>query len=189
MILVVRQGESGGRPHNTLHSVSASVYLTQWVSSQCHHGHPPQAVVRRPWWHNVPICPSNQPGSMRLTCVCVCVCVSHLPFQPGKQHETDLSPLRIMVPPCASEQGDEIDLCALLCVCECVYMTNIWQHKIYLPTHTCKWFTACTAHFWIHTLMSLCFNEHVVKFIGTKSEKMSLFQFTFMFNSVCVCIC
>lgn len=47
-------------------------------------------------------------------CVCVCVCVSHLPFQPGEQHEADLSPLRIMVPPCASEQGDEIDLCGLL---------------------------------------------------------------------------
>lgn len=37
--------------------------------------------------------------------------MSHLPFQPGEQREADLSPLRIMAPPCASEQGDEIDLC------------------------------------------------------------------------------
>ena len=38
------------------------------------------------------------------------MCVSHLPFQPAKQHEADLRPFRITAPLFASEQGDEIDL-------------------------------------------------------------------------------
>lgn len=40
--------------------------------------------------------------------------MSHLPFQWDRQHGADLGPGRIIVPPCASEQGDEIDLCGLL---------------------------------------------------------------------------
>lgn len=82
---------------------------------------------------------------------------THLPFKPTRQHEADLCvwacmcvcapsalsarqaawswplTLRIMAPPCASEQGDEIDLCGLLL---CLHACDIWQHKIHLPTHT-----------------------------------------------------
>lgn len=45
--------------------------------------------------------------------LCVSVCVPSA-LSAGEQREADLSPLRIIAPACASEHGDEIDLCRFL---------------------------------------------------------------------------
>lgn len=114
--------------YNTLDSVPVSVHLTQCILSRSKWPVPttlsPAAIMTQ--CTHLPFKPAQQhEGDL-----CVRVCVSHLPFQPDKQHEADLGPRRIMVPPCASEQGDEIDLCGLLLVCAwvCIWpiSNNIW---------------------------------------------------------------
>lgn len=121
-------------------------------------------------------------------CVCVHarVCVSHLPFQPGEQHEADLWPLGLWfhhVP-----VSRVMRLTYVGCCCVCIWPISDSTRSSYPHTHmhTCTWNTARTAHFWIHKSMSFCSNECVVKFVGMK--RVSAFLL-YMHVQQCVCVC
>lgn len=154
---------------------------------------PPQAVAQPPLWHNAPICPSNQPSSMKLASVCPCTHVSHLPFQPGKQHEADLWPLGLWFHHVPVSRVMRLTYVGCCYCCVWVHISDRWQRAwstgqhthIHIQTQASEILLALVT-FWIHKSASLHCKSMLVNLMNWR---VSGFQsFTCMSHSVCVYI-